>query len=737
MREEDPNVAEEVDGVDKFGMDGGHTNTKDEAMDKEIMKEINEVDTEIKGENLLNPGDLDHLDTQAETEVQKSHSILDDVTQSITSVHNSPITINENEDPEDFSDSFKEVSDINDDDVIGTDNEISESLDDASDKRIEESELIVSEVDPSQVSETESLNKDDLSVQESELNTKEGEEIIEFGSDIEKPDSEVQIEETSEIQEETASQKTKEELEGNELLTEFEDKVTEGAPIKEENHFEHNFNLAMEKAISEHPNSESVVVIAYDKDTQQPEIKNIKVKDFRDGEYKRSQNVQNQEIHQIIDDKIKTKIETEKKAEQHKSILHQNILNLEKEKIEQNILAGEHTIPQLPGSTPNPHLQGLSNSKDYREFENVGFEQELYNQQEAIAREEKKDQATTSDQYLDGKYQAKQALKLFAEEDAKIRAKMNPPPGLPMQVFLSDLMGVSEVGEYKPTANMIQYYGSRSGFEGYFIYKSKNNISFEDIDTLTGLLSDLNGIFTTVYNLLPTKKEAEKEQNPIEKSNIEKAYEVLKFYARIRGFVHTLVFNRHLIVQDIQFLKNKIDSLYPDHADMLKFYGVELEYAQVKSKSSKFPDDQKIEAHLKKIHGVSYDFGRDVKIALESLFTLEKTIIFFDNDARELAQGINTENPLVAIQTVDKVILFIIRLFEVKLDLFSSMLKMKDSLEQLKRHRSVLLEELRSAHKLIHYYELTSGMNILRVDIRLFISLLVAWTLLGFNSEEE
>jgi hypothetical protein len=339
---------------------------------------------------------------------------------------------------------------------------------------------------------------------------------------------------------------------------------------------------------------------------------------------------------------------------------------------------------------------------------------------------------TDNQQYAQDNYQNQKALKIFAENDAFNRATMALPEGEPAQVFLSDLMGVSGVGAYKPSPNMIHFYGAQSGFQGHFAHKANSNTSFDDVDLLVGLLSDINGVFHTIFNMIPSKKETEKQKEITEKSNFDKAYEVLKFYSKVRGFVHTLVFNRHLLVKDIQFLKDKVDNLHTSEEDMIKFYDLEVEFSRLKTKAVLYGDNDNVESHLHKIKQTSYDFEKNAKVALKSMFTLEKTIIFFDNDARELASLIDVENPIQAIQAFDRVILFISKLLEIKVDLFKSMIEMKDSLEALKRDRGILQKEISSANKLIHYAELVDGRELRQGSIMVMLFVLLLW-----NSKEK
>jgi hypothetical protein len=719
LREEDQNVAQEVDQADLVSMALGHQNTEDEELDQEINEEINEADKELE--------EGTPVEESVVNQDQGNEDVISDVVNDAENVPQSEILAEASQVSSDFESIFNDQGS----NVLGNESTLSSTLDDSSDKEIEKSgnidfsSNVVSHVSEQPEEASEVSNDEDLDEVEEKEEQSQTEELLEFGGEGEGSENEQNENEFSD--EETAAEKTKEELENaDESAEEYEQEIAEGLGEKKKVTFDDIFNDAMEEAIKTDPKAESVVVIAYDKEQKKPEIKNINVEKFRKGTFKNSNNPENQNAEDLLTDSIAVPVETDKTVEEQKHLLHEKIEELEEAEIRGHLEDEKENLLKPKGM---PDLtKPFSGSAAFEEFNHLNFEQELVKQQEEIANamsgNEKKD--GDHSQYLENQEQAKKALKLFAESDAMKRAGQLIPRGIPDQIFLSDLMGVSGNGDYEPSANMIKYYGMKSGFQGHFANRAKSQISFADIDTLTGLLSDLNGVFTTIFNLLPSKKEAESEKDEdyeVEhKNNFEKAYDILKFYSRVRGFVHTLVYNRHLIVQDIQFLKDKVQSLNSSQEDMLRFYGIEIEYARMKVRSSKYTTDMKIKKSLSNIHGISYNFSQDVKIALKALFTLEKSIVFFDTDVRSLANSINTTNPYEAIKTVDNVILFITRLFEVKVDLFESIVEMKDALVNLKKYREAVTKEIRNCDKLANYYDLV-GMGVSIPGIKGIITL--------------
>jgi hypothetical protein len=736
LKEEDGNIEQEVNEADVTPIGQAYTTNEDELMDREIEKEFNEAENELSTE------DIEPQSENIEPVETQSQEVIEDVVDTVENESNAE-THQDHESVRDTEDSLDEgVSE-----VIGDDSKISETLDDASDKALEESEdiefsspvqSVTTEDIMTEKSETE---PEDISTTEQEEDQEENEEIIEFGSEISNPeegdqesdeegdqesDEEGDQEETSE----TAAEITKEELEAtSESADEFKDEIAQGLG-EEKKSFDDVFNDAMETAIKNDPTAESVVVIGYNKNDKTSDIKNIKIENFRNGTFRSPLLGENKNPEDLLTDTTPAvPVGTDKTAEESQNLLHEKIEELEENEIKGHL---ESESDKLNNPKGMPDLtKPFSGSHEFQEFDHLSFEDELVKQQDQIAEAMgESNEANPHDKYLKNQQQAKEALRLFAESDAIRRATQELPPGIPDQVFFSDLMGVSGVGKYEPSSNMLHYYGALSGFQGHFANKARSTISFEDVDTLTGLLSDMNGVFTTIFNLLPSKKEAEAEKDDdySQKSNFDKAYDILKFYSRVRGFVHTLVYNRHLIVQDIQFLKDKVENLNSTQEDMLRFYGIEVEYARMVLVSNKYNNDIKIKKNLSNIRGVTYNFSQDVKLALKSLFTLEKAIIFFDNDVRTLSHNINTSNPYEALKTIDHVILMITRLFEVKLDLFESLVEMKTSLLNLKRYRGTLTTEIRNCEKLASYYDLIgAGIRVPSTSLTFTLVALFLW----------
>lgn len=592
-------------------------------------------------------------------------------------------------------------------------------------------EIIEEDKDSQATPETESSDSESESqAADSEQNSLEAEseeetETIEDSAENASAQSVASGVEEPEHEEEELEPSQHDELEELSLASEAAETVE---ALSETSEFHEELKNAMENAIKDNPNAKTIMVIKYDKDDTHPQIQHVDVDDYKAEFYERQDHTDHKTVEEIltqsmgggngaeikpalegpildegsVSDKLKAEAETIiQPSEEAKNSAAEVLSGAANVSAEQ--MAAFENLSLRDAVNEHPHSRGHG----HHQPSTFGRVIRRTGKEETKAEQISEQGAQAQDVYLSSHEKMHQALKLFAEHDALKRATRKIPKGVPSNIFFADLMGLSGVGEHKPSYNMIKFYGGLSEFHQHFADKAKRQVSFEDIDTLIGLLSDMNGIFTTIYDLLPDKEaiEGEKDSSP-GKSVLDHAYSILRFYSQVRGFVNTVVFNRHLLVQDIRFIKQRVNDLHTDKDDMLYFYALDAEYLKIRSRGKRFSFDPKIEGFLKRIEHVSVGFGIDVKVILRSFFHFEKSVVFFDNDVRELAFGINVSTPLDAIRTVDKVIMFLVRVIEMKVEIFRSLANLKKSLENLGKYRSEIIDNLNGAEQLIHYYNM-------------------------------
>lgn len=603
--------------------------------------------------------------------------------------------------------------------------DLSEFLDDATEKAMDKEDLIVDE----NQSSSQQTQKTDEQSQSSESGPADAESN--FLEDNSTPETEeIEGSETSSANSELALAEQEieenEEQTQNELaqLAEEEGIQIEKDKTKLEQNAKNQYKESMKEALKRNPDAELIPSIVIDTTDNTASANDIKVSEFlseldNSDSFLNSDSKPNNSVEEIL-----SKALEDKSPVKHSNSATAQLLEDLESKVTDHDKTAEEKMKGLDakeekeiGGIP---AKVMTNNKRFHNFENVTIEQEIEGPAKKSVQGDPNQNMSRSDQiqahgsivqqqYLHSHTKKLQKLKIRAEDEALKRTQYKIPKGIPDVIFMSDYFNVSGVGEHKPGMAMVAYYGKKSQFHLHFANQAENQISFEDIDTLIGIISDINGIYNGIFKLLPSKKEVEeKSETKIEQLNsaLDKAYDILRFYSRLRSFVNTVVYQRHLIVADMQKLRRKVNYLQTDEDDMLRFYALQDQYLKVKTRGLKYDYDPKIKLFLKKVDQISVPFGADVKTILRSVFKLEKAIVFFDSDIRSLAMGVNTENPIEVLKTIDNVMMLLIRIMEAKDDILKTAKETKAALKGIVVHRGNIVENLSGAEQLIHYYRL-------------------------------
>lgn len=224
--------------------------------------------------------------------------------------------------------------------------------------------------------------------------------------------------------------------------------------------------------------------------------------------------------------------------------------------------------------------------------------------------------------------------------------------------------------------------------------------SVNDVDSMLTMLDRIRSIYDSYYEALPSD-EAEK------KSVEEKNLDVIRFYAKIREFIKTVIMNKHNLLSDLVFIHDKVTQLRSTEEDMLKFYGLSKQFFDIKIQSSKYQElDKKFDLYFKQINGYTLSFDDQIKKINASAADLFKLNDFFSYEIDQLEHS-NTTNKIVGVlDKFDKVLNLIVKLIELKIDIENSIEVIKSSLMEIKHLRIKIEEELLNVQKLTEFYAL-------------------------------
>lgn len=141
---------------------------------------------------------------------------------------------------------------------------------------------------------------------------------------------------------------------------------------------------------------------------------------------------------------------------------------------------------------------------------------------------------------------------------------------------------------------------------------------------------------------------------------------------------------------------------------MLKFYGLENEYLQAKMRAAKYEiRDKKFSNYFMDIHDTTFDFNQDVNTILREVQNLKS----YDSYFEETVEGLNKIGTNINILhilnpvNIDKFMLHLLRLLELRQDIEATTERVQESLENLKKYKTGLVEILEKITALFNYHE--------------------------------
>ncbi len=232
---------------------------------------------------------------------------------------------------------------------------------------------------------------------------------------------------------------------------------------------------------------------------------------------------------------------------------------------------------------------------------------------------------------------------------------------------------------------------------------SHGDLSFSDVETLVELLSSVAGMYTHYFEIMPHDKTI----NPDDKKDFwEKSLQILNFYKKISNFVRIVTMDRVNLMNDLNFLKTKIYKLKANEEDMLKFYGYEGKYYRSKIGSVIYQEkDPKFKDYFLEITTVTIEFNNGIRRVFRETFNLLKFNDYFEDSITRLSDFSNDNQIAMVLQKIDQVLMILLRLDELKEEIFLSVENIKTSLLNLQRYQIKIKEILERIENLIDYYK--------------------------------
>lgn len=237
-------------------------------------------------------------------------------------------------------------------------------------------------------------------------------------------------------------------------------------------------------------------------------------------------------------------------------------------------------------------------------------------------------------------------------------------------------------------------------------------ITYEDVDTLMNILSAIQSIFKNYYDALPGHIAPSENENP-EEAEKENFNRILEFYRKIRSFIHAVVFNKDNLFRDLGYFDAKVKTLGASEQKMLRFYGYQYKYYQLKADSNAYlsSNGDEINAQFDKVQKIHAHFDAEVNNIVSGAFDLSRLNDYFQTEISALADVGYQDRLTNALDKFDKVVMFVVRLIEIKMDIQKSISQAQKSLINCKSFRMDIEEAMMTVQNIVDKNRLAASIK--------------------------
>ena len=242
---------------------------------------------------------------------------------------------------------------------------------------------------------------------------------------------------------------------------------------------------------------------------------------------------------------------------------------------------------------------------------------------------------------------------------------------------------------------------------------NKNSTTFMEIDALITLVGGIGQIVDEIYTLIPDQDEsAQRLKNTDSASVLNQAANWLKFYAKVRTFVQKVVERRDELIQNLLFLKNNVMQFRVSQQDMLRFYGLDERYYNVRLQCKPYEEkDIKFQAYWLKIMEFTDDYEESINGVLTEVRKLENAVMQLLNQISLLDETHYESTALTIIAKFDQTIMILAQFIELKETIEESVANLKTDFINIKAFRGQISASIDAASQLGEFYRIGQSSN--------------------------
>lgn len=203
-----------------------------------------------------------------------------------------------------------------------------------------------------------------------------------------------------------------------------------------------------------------------------------------------------------------------------------------------------------------------------------------------------------------------------------------------------------------------------------------NNVSIDDMESLEKILDNIANIYTNFYQKLPE----ETDQSSLEEYDPEKMNE---YMIKLKTFTRDVIMNSENLMNEINYFQRKVHLIKSGENEMVGFFKKEQTYAKLKTQSA-LMDQEDIKDNWTLIASLSEEYNQMVKDIYRHSYELYKFNVFFANQIKQINNSGSTQGEENTVNKFDQVLMFSIRLIEVKVDIEKAIAELKTCFQTIK-----------------------------------------------------
>lgn len=236
-------------------------------------------------------------------------------------------------------------------------------------------------------------------------------------------------------------------------------------------------------------------------------------------------------------------------------------------------------------------------------------------------------------------------------------------------------------------------------------------MTLEDIPGILNITESIGKLYDAYFKIFPETSAVLKDES--KKSFLDNTANILSFYGKLKNFVMAVWNEKDILRDEIQIIRTNITTLQTSELEMLRFFGLESSYTQMKIKSAPYEAfDPKFNSYYMDMVDITTNFQINVQRTLQIVVDLDNYTQLFLKAVDQLRKiGINESSSefINILSKIDTVLMFMGTILELRVELEATVKNSQIYLKALASERENLKSLLQKICNLADYYSLQNA----------------------------